>query len=535
MFEILPAGTVTRLVTGLLSALALVTEAAAAQDDLLVVTRGADTIVVERVRRGGLRMDGEMLIPQMRARINYSVVLGLGGNVVRMDTEFRQASADPGTPPTQTASFQFVNDSVIAEVRAQGGSPTIQRFKTKPGALPYANPSFAMLEPLLLKARAVGGDSLKLPMFFLAGGQTVDVGFRRLGGDSVIVSFGQGNESRLRIDAQNRILGGTVPSQGLTITRSRATGPSLTMPKPDYSAPAGAPYTATDVTVPTPMGHTLAGTLTLPAGRGPFPAIVTITGSGAQDRDEEIPMVKGYRPFRQIADTLARAGIAVLRMDDRGFGGSGGNIMIATSADFADDIRAGLAWLRARSDIDGRKLGLVGHSEGGLVGPMVAASDSSLAAIVIMAGPSQTGRQILTFQNRYAIEHNPAIRPEARDSALQAALRGIDSVAQSSPWIKFFLDYDPLSTAARVRVPTLILQGATDQQVTQEQAEALGNAIRTGGNRDVTVQVFDDANHLFVNDPSGNPQGYTTLSGEIRGDVIATLVTWLKARLYPSR
>jgi hypothetical protein len=246
-------------------------------------------------------------------------------------------------------------------------------------------------------------------------------------------------------------------------------------------------------------------------------------------------MVKGYRPFRQIADTLARAGIAVLRMDDRGFGGSGGNIMTSTSADFADDIRAGLAWLKTRSDIDGRRLGLVGHSEGGLIAPMIAASDPTLAAVVIMAGPSQTGREILTFQNRYAIERSPTIRPEARDSALAVALRGIDSVAKSSPWIKFFLDYDPLATAARVRVPTLILQGATDQQVTQEQAEALGNAIRTGGNRDVTVQVFDDANHLFVNDPSGNPQGYPTLpNGLIRGDVIATLVNWLKARLYPT-
>ena len=535
VFEILPAGTVSRLVTGLLSALALVTEAAAAQDDLLVVTRGADTIVMERIRRTGLRMDGELLIPQMRGRVNYSLVVGVGGTVVRMENEFRQASAEPGSPPAQASTLEFVNDSVIVEIRAQGGNPTTQRFKTKPGALPYVNPSFGMLEPLLLRARAAGGDSLQLPMFLLAGGQTVDVTLRRNGPDSVIVSFGPGNESRLRIDAQNRILGGTVPSQGLTITRSKATGPSLSMPKPDYSAPAGAPYTATDVTVQTPMGHTLAGTLTLPAGRGPFPAIVTITGSGAQDRDEEIPFVKGYRPFRQIADTLARAGIAVLRMDDRGFGGSGGNIMTATSADFADDIRAGLAWLRARSDIDGRRLGLVGHSEGGLVGPMIAASDSTLAAIVVMAGPSQTGRQILTFQNRYAIEHNPAIRAEARDSALTVALRGIDSVAQSSPWIKFFLDYDPLATAARVKVPTLILQGATDQQVTQEQAEALGNAIRTGGNRDVTVQVFDDANHLFVNDPSGNPQGYAALSGQIRGDVIASLVTWLKARLYPTR
>ena len=101
--------------------------------------------------------------------------------------------------------------------------------------------------------------------------------------------------------------------------------PRFFVAPPDYSAPADAPYTATNVIIPTPMGHKLAGTLTVPKGKGPFPAIVTITGSGWQDRDEEIWLVKGFRPFRQIADSLGRAGIAVLRMDDRGFGGSGGD------------------------------------------------------------------------------------------------------------------------------------------------------------------------------------------------------------------
>jgi dienelactone hydrolase len=170
------------------------------------------------------------------------------------------------------------------------------------------------------------------------------------------------------------------------------------------------------------MGHKLAGTLTVPKGKGPFPAIVTITGSGSQDRDEEIWLVKGFRPFRQIADSLGRAGIAVLRMDDRGFGGSGGDAATSTSRDFAEDIKAGLAWLRSRPEIDGKRLGLVGHSEGGLIAPIVASEDPALKAIVLMAGPGQTGREILEFQNRYGIEHNPAIKPESRDSAVQGGL-----------------------------------------------------------------------------------------------------------------
>src|SRR5262245_54861606 len=143
--------------------------------------------------------------------------------------------------------------------------------------------------------------------------------------------------------------------------------------KSDYSAPADASYTAEDVTVTTPAGHTLAGTLTLPKGASGshrVGAIVTISGSGPQDRDEAIGL-PGYRPFRQYADSLARRGIATLRMDDRGTGASKGTFRRSTSADFAEDIRAGLAYLRTRAEIDSGRLGVLGHSEGALIAPMV--------------------------------------------------------------------------------------------------------------------------------------------------------------------
>src|SRR4030095_6814814 len=145
-------------------------------------------------------------------------------------------------------------------------------------------------------------------------------------------------------------------------------------PKPDYSAPADAPYLAEEVVVKTPAGHTLAGTLTLPksASRAnPVSAIVTVTGSGPQERDENIGL-QGFRPFRQIADSLARRGIAVLRMDDRGTGASGGAFKGSTSADFAEDVRAGLAYLRTRPEIRADRLGVLGHSEGAIIAPMVA-------------------------------------------------------------------------------------------------------------------------------------------------------------------
>ena len=514
--------------------LVLVSELPAQQpsDDMLVITSGSDTIAIERVRRTATRLDGELLLTGQKVRISYAARLAGVGRVVSLDNEFRRADAPPTSKPLQTANFVFMGDSAIAEIKAGDAPAQTQRIKTEVGAFPYTNPSFAMLEPVIVTANAMNQDSVSLPMFYVQGGRTLPVSIVKQGRDSIRLTFAPGQDAYLKVSPDGKILHGGVPSQNLTVTRAPATGAALFVAPPDYSAPADAPYTATNVTIPTPMGHTLAGTLTVPKGKGPFPAIVTITGSGSQDRDEEIWIVKGFRPFRQVADSLGRSGIAVLRMDDRGFGGSGGDAATSTSRDFANDIKAGLAWLRTRPEIDGNRLGLVGHSEGGLIAPIVASEDPKLKGIVLMAGPSQTGREILEFQNRYAIEHNAAIKPESRDSAFKVALAGIDSVTRTNPWLKFFAEHDPKATAAKVKVPTLILQGATDQQVTAVQAEDLGKAFRSGGNKDVTVKVFPNANHLFIEDPSGNPAGYSALkTGYIRGDVMESLVAWLKTKL----
>jgi dienelactone hydrolase len=306
-------------------------------------------------------------------------------------------------------------------------------------------------------------------------------------------------------------------------------------PRRDYSAPLGAPYTAEDVTVPTPMGHTLAGTLTLPRGASAsnrVAAVVTITGSGAQDRDENLGMLPGYRPFRQYADSLGRRGIAVLRMDDRGTGSSTGNHATATSADFAEDIRAGLAYLRSRPEIDPDRLALVGHSEGGLIGPLVAVKEPALRAIVIMAGPSWGGRRILQFQLTNLSTADTALRGTRRDSALALIPGRIDSLKASNPWMGYFIDHDVLAVARQIKAPVLILNGGTDQQVTPEQAEELAAAIRSGGNRDITVHVFKDVNHLFIYDQVGFPLGYARLTrSAVEPVVVGTLVDWLAKRL----
>lgn len=527
---------VTTLASTLATALALTSalpqraEAQGAERrDLLILLAGNDTVSVERFSRTASRLDVELVVRPANARFTLGVDVAADGAAARLQNAYRQASADVASPPAQSAEVRFTGDSVIVDVSG-GGRTATQRFATIEGAVPFLNPSFALVELMILRARALGGDSVAVPIWNLQGGTTAMATVIKRGSDSVVVMLGS-VPAHLAVNAAGEITGGAVPAQGLRIVRTRGgDGGAMKVEKPDYSAPPGAPYTAEDVTVPTPAGHTLAATLTLPRDRTrPVAAVVTISGSGPQDRDEAIPPVKGYRPFRQVADTLGRNGIAVLRFDDRGTGASTGNHAAATSADFADDVRAALAYLRTRPEIDATRLALLGHSEGGLIAPMVAASDPSLRGIVLMAGPSQTGRQILRYQIGAGVSRNASLSPAQKDSALRTVDGTIDSLGKAQPWVKFFLDYDPLATARKVKVPTLILQGATDRQVTADQAEALERAMRAGGNRRVTRRVFPEANHLFAQDADGSPEGYAKLpDARVRTDVLVALVEWLR-------
>lgn len=317
---------------------------------------------------------------------------------------------------------------------------------------------------------------------------------------------------------------------------------------PDYSAPAGAPFTAEEVEVQA-KGFKLAGTLLLPkTGKLPFPAVVMSTGSGQQTRDEAMPGIEKYRPFRQIAEYLASRGIAVLRADDRGVGSSGGfnTLDTATTMDFADDVRAQVAYLRSRKDIDGVRIAIIGHSEGGVIAPIIAASDPKLAAIVLMAGTARRGEDVLRFQLNYPAEQNPklsaeekakhraetegfirAIKENGDVSKYPAPLRGLNS-----PWGRTFLAYDPLPAIGKVRQPVLILQGALDQQVTAEQAGMLEAAARKGGNRDVTVHVFPGLNHLFLPAKTGAENEYSTLETySLSDEVLGAIADWLQLKL----
>jgi dipeptidyl aminopeptidase/acylaminoacyl peptidase len=324
----------------------------------------------------------------------------------------------------------------------------------------------------------------------------------------------------------------------LTLKRGEQAGvmpPSPPKPKPDYSAPADAPYTAEEVVVKTPAGHTLAGTLTLPRNASRtkrVSAIVTATGSGPQDRDENIGL-PGFLPFRQIADSLARRGIAVLRMDDRGTGASGGAFKGSTTADFAEDVRAGLAYLRTRPEIRADRLGVLGHSEGAIIAPMVAEKEPTLRALVLLAGIAQPGRTALHFQLKNSIERNTKLTPEMRASQIAEIPKRIDAMGAADPWMKFFLTYDPAPTMRRVKTPVLIITGARDQQAVPEQVALIEAAFKEGGNKDVTARVLPELNHLFVQDTDGFPGNYTKLPPPVimRSDVLEMIGEWLAQRL----
>jgi len=343
------------------------------------------------------------------------------------------------------------------------------------------------------------------------------------------------------------------------------------------AAPASAgealPYVNDEVMVQSGV-ITLAGTLSLPRGPSPFPAVILVSGSGPQDRDEE---VFGFKIFRTLADHLARNGFAVLRTDDRGVGKSTGNLRDSTSADFAGDALAELAYLRSRPEIDPARIGILGHSEGGIVAPIAAARSTDVAFIILMAGPAVTGERILLAQNDLVAraeglseadarangdlqrmmfaavrsdqgweEVDAGIRrlvlarvaklpagqqkaiPDLNAYAAQAAAAQI--AAARSPWFKFFLDYDPAPALARVACPMLALFGEKDVQVPPElNRPAMAAALSQNGNRVAEIKVIAGANHLFQSAKTGGVREYAQLPHAFTPEFLDTVTSWLRA------
>lgn len=494
-----------------------------------LVVGDRDTVITERVWRMPAQIHGEFLEHQRGARVSYVAALAPDASITTVAAHTYRSAADTAG---EIATFEVSGDQVVAQI----GASERARIPGAVGLVPMINPSAAFIEQVIRRALVINrglltpGATAKLPVLVIGAPQSMTATVTGVSADSVVLSYASVT-MRLAVAADGRLLGGRAPSQGLTIVRGPA-GDPLVAPVKDYTAPPGAPYRAQDVTIRTPAGIRLTGTLTLPTGvRGPVPAVVTITGSGPEDRDEQSPALPAYRPFRQLADTLGRRGIAVLRLDDRGMGGSDVGPRTVTSEDFADDIRAGVAYLRTRSEIDGARIALVGHSEGGVIAPIVAESDPKLRGMVLMAATASPGSVILRSQQHYLVDTVAKLAGEARESALAQYQRNTDSVAAAVPWLRWFIEHDPSAVARRVRTPVLIVQGEADHQVPASEAEKLAAAFRAGGNRRVTVRTFPETNHLFVTDTTGGFAYERLPSLDVRRDVLGAIADWLSDTL----
>ena len=300
---------------------------------------------------------------------------------------------------------------------------------------------------------------------------------------------------------------------------------------------------------------TLAATFTVPPGKGPFPAVVLITGSGPQDRDESL---MGHKPFLILSDYLTRHGIAVLRADDRGTGKSTGNFEGATTADFATDTEAGIAYLKTRPEVDLHKIGLIGHSEGGVIAPMIAARNHDVAFIVMMAGTGVPGDQVLVAQSE-AIEiasgKDPAeagrdaakekdmltlVESENDPAALAKKLReklegdvpealiGLQVKQLTSPWFHYFLTYDPATALRKVTCPVLVLNGSLDKQVLSSQnLPPIRKALEESGNRHVEIDELPGLNHLFQTAKTGAPAEYARIEETMSPVALEKISTWI--------
>ena len=386
-----------------------------------------------------------------------------------------------------------------------------------------------------------------------------------LRGDRVkldVASIGGAFEGQLSADARTLTGEWTQAGQRMPLTLARrASGVSQPELRRPQNPAKPYPYREEDVTFDNAASRVgLAGTLTLPQGSGRFPAVVLIAGSGPNDRNET---VAGHQIFLVLADRLTRSGIAVLRFDKRGIGKSTGDYASATTADFAGDAKAGVAYLKSRPEINPRAIGLIGHSEGGLIAPMIAARDSSVTFIVLLAGPGQRGDELMVTQNRliarasgtapvnldaaeainrkvYAAVVNAQSTAEAAaaarailgagpayipPAAMDAQVKGI-----SSNRFRFFLAYDPTPALRQVKCPVLAINGSIDLQVSaRENLQAIQTAL--ANNPAAEVRELPDLNHLFQTAKTGLPSEYVQIEETIAPSALDLIANWISVRV----
>lgn len=382
-----------------------------------------------------------------------------------------------------------------------------------------------------------------------------------------IAKFGFGYEGTF--SEKNDEINGTFKqgAANLPLNFKRATGEiepkRPQMPKKPY------PYNEEEVSYRNEKDNiNLAGTLTFPKGEGKFPAVILITGSGSQDRNSTI---LGHQLFLVLADHLTRKGIAVLRVDDRGIGGSELGSPSATMENLVGDVLTGVEFLKTRKEINDKQIGLTGHSEGGTIAPLAAIRSKDVAFIVMLAGTAQRGDEIILLQVAGGLKANGATaeeseklldlqknlfriiksepdnklaeqkinemlekRKDAMNEQEKVEFAKIEkSVAQQLPgllsaWYRYFLSYNPRLTLEKVKIPVLALNGENDTQVlAKENLEIIAASLKKSGNKDFTVKSFPKLNHLFQTSQTGLVNEYGEIEETIAPQVLETISDWI--------
>ena len=301
---------------------------------------------------------------------------------------------------------------------------------------------------------------------------------------------------------------------------------------------------------------TLAGTLTLPKKEGNYPAVVLISGSGAQNRNEEI---LGQKPFLVLSDYFTKNGIAVLRYDDRGTAKSTGNFAASTSANFATDVESAIEYLKTRKEINKNKIGLIGHSEGGIIAPMVASKSKDVNFIVLLAGPGMRGDKLLLLQKEkieramgtsedeilkgqkiYSGAYDLILKSKKEDLKLKEYFKSqldkktpenqINTMASqlSNDWIQYYIKYDPTIALQKTKCPVLAVNGEKDLQVpSKENLEAIKKSLLKGGNKKITIIEFPKLNHLFQTTETGSPTEYETNEETFNEKALQEITAWI--------
>lgn len=352
-----------------------------------------------------------------------------------------------------------------------------------------------------------------------------------------------GVQQTFLVDSEGTVLYVSIPSQSAQIVRKGHENlmTAHAARKTIELRPNAAKYTEREVEVMTAANVYLKGTLTVPKSTGQKPAVLLISGSGPQDRDWNTPPVLTASLAVQIADRLAAEGCVVLRMDDRGVGASTGDLNTATLSALVKDAERLVDYLKALPDVDPFKVVVLGHSEGGVIAPIVASNDPTIAGVIILAGTSRPLDEIIIEQLK-AQESDTRLPQPVRDEASRLVPIMTETIARAKAgergvanginltWLREHMKHDPRETIARVRCPILIAQGEADLKVLPRNATELRDAARAAGNEDVTLEMLPGLTHLFTQFPFDNPEYKAEEAERISPQLLDILAAWIRER-----